>query len=466
MRNLLALLLALLFCFSCVTSYAEGSRETSPQESVLKNGDYEYVVDEDGNAKLLSYSWDSHKDGGDVIIPSVIDGHSVKTIGTHCFAPDTNVEVGSFVIPDTVSIIEQQAIYKLKINNIMLPQDVAEIAHGAIVANYRTISLARDNSNYTVVENALYEKSTKTLLAMPHSGSKILEGIQVIGAYACYDIEPEETELDIPTSVETIEEYAFFSAKLFFSKRQSSFYIPATSIGAHAFDYCQFWGKQIESISFSFNDELRIIPENCFYKASTREYEVKKQWNKTYFRYINAEVDFNCTCKITFPKNLERIENSAFLRFGYSFRGDPGIIEICSGFPDGLISLGEHCFESSGKVVIQTENGFEKNNKLTSIGAYAFFNTTLTTISDNKSKMNYIIPRTVTEIGECALNIQTENEQYVVQLFETIQQIGDDAFDKSKVHLVVEPDSYVEKWAIRNAFSYETNQEDDLSWLD
>ena len=155
MRNLLALLLALLYCFSCVTSYAEGSRESSPQESVLKNGDYEYVVDEDGNAKLLSYSWDSHKDGGDVIIPSVIDGHSVKTIGTHCFAPDTNVEVGSFVIPDTVSIIEQQAIYKLKINNIMLPQDVAEIAHGAIVANYRTISLARDNSNYTVVENAL-----------------------------------------------------------------------------------------------------------------------------------------------------------------------------------------------------------------------------------------------------------------------------------------------------------------------
>ena len=60
MRNLLALLLALLFCFSCVTSYAEGSRESSPQESVLKNGDYEYVVDEDGNAKLLSYSWDSH----------------------------------------------------------------------------------------------------------------------------------------------------------------------------------------------------------------------------------------------------------------------------------------------------------------------------------------------------------------------------------------------------------------------
>ena len=91
MRNLLALLLALLFCFSCVTSYAEGSRESSPQESVLKNGDYEYVVDEDGNAKLLSYSWDSHKDGGDVIIPSVIDGHSVKTIGTHCFAPDTRL---------------------------------------------------------------------------------------------------------------------------------------------------------------------------------------------------------------------------------------------------------------------------------------------------------------------------------------------------------------------------------------
>ena len=158
------LLIFLFFMVSvCFTALCEQG-SMSYDNTVQKKDDYEYVIDENGNAKLISYSWNHHKNGADIILPSEIDGHPVTAIGTHCFASDSNVEVGSFVIPDTVTVIEQQALYKLKINNIMLPKEVDKIAHGAIVTNYRTISLAKDNTNYAIIENALYGTTSSNVM--------------------------------------------------------------------------------------------------------------------------------------------------------------------------------------------------------------------------------------------------------------------------------------------------------------
>ncbi len=105
MKKIIGLVLAILMVIGCVPVYARESEV----------GDFTYVVKND-TVYLIEYTGDSTE----VIIPSTIEGHEVKTICENAFADCDNVR--KIIIPDTVTTIERRAFSNCSnIEELVLP---------------------------------------------------------------------------------------------------------------------------------------------------------------------------------------------------------------------------------------------------------------------------------------------------------------------------------------------------------
>ena len=144
----------------------------------------------------------------DVIIPSVISGVPVTTIGFYSFSlsPDPHEEAEnpliSVIIPDSVTTIEDSAFYNNKITTVTIPDSVTYI--GA----------------HTFRDNLL------TVVTIPNN-------LISIGMYAFRD--NQLTTITIPNSVTNIENYAFMNNQL-----TSVFIIGKSS--SYSFGGSNIWG--------------------------------------------------------------------------------------------------------------------------------------------------------------------------------------------------------------------------------
>ncbi len=206
--------------------------------------EYNYMVTENGTAELGSYSGK----GGDIIIPSEIDGYTVSAIGAYCFSDCediTSVEIpssvtyigtGAFrrcgsltraVIAEGTLTIDKTAFADCtRLKYVTIPSTVTEICPQAFENCSSLTEIVIPDSVFYIGDHAFAGCEELEKITMGNSVSQIGEyafsgceslsraeipgGVSVIERSVfqnCDDLE----EIIIPSSVTEIESYAFYN---------------------------------------------------------------------------------------------------------------------------------------------------------------------------------------------------------------------------------------------------------------
>ncbi len=363
MKRIISLLIAVLMVVSVLfavpfTAYAKDSQVA---QSCAISSDFEYTVLPDGTAQITDY-FGFNKE---VIIPSVVDGYTVTSIGERAFfyepwpAPASVgiaqtgvsrcVEITEVTIPDTVTSIEDYAfIWCKNLVGVIIPDSVKSI--GGMAFAYC------DSLSYLVIGNSLQSIGTNAF-----SSCVSLESIYVNENNEVYDsrdycnaiIETSTNTLVvgckttiIPESVTSIGDYAFYGRDLDSAKIPYS----VTSIGEYAFAY----NKNLYSISIS--DSVNSIEKGVFSNCENLKYlkignSVKSIGDYTFYECKNLSY-------VTISNSVESIGDYAFYKCKnlrdviivgsvnsigeYAFFGCTNLIEIT--IPKQVTSIGERAF--------------------------------------------------------------------------------------------------------------------------
>lgn len=182
--------------------------------------------------------------GGEVDIPSQIDGVNVTSIEGTVFR--NNPSITSLIIPQGVTSIGDYAYYGcINLTSITIPASVTSLGKGILgnCVKLETITLASTNTSYTTEDGVLYSSDKKDLVACPgtKSGSfTIPTGVENILTYAfcgCTLL----TSVIMPDTVKTIGYGAFTCSGIDAASNLTSVTLSnsLTSIGEHAFSYCE-----------------------------------------------------------------------------------------------------------------------------------------------------------------------------------------------------------------------------------
>ena len=146
---------------------------------------------------------------------------------------------GSYTIPEGIQTIAGNAFQRCaNLESVTIPKSVTSMGKRPFPACYSltAIEVAAGNTVYVAVKGVLFSKDKKMLVAFPagKTGSyNVPSGVEVIGNAAFISSNLETVNL--PNSVQTLEEDAFFSCY-----KLTRVNIPngVTSIGKNAFAYC------------------------------------------------------------------------------------------------------------------------------------------------------------------------------------------------------------------------------------
>jgi len=187
-------LLALIVVFTS-SAFADGSK---------KSGLFTYEIKGNGTAIITGFDWKSNGNE-DVYIPRMLDGYTVTEIGELAFSNTSATYknlVGNdvvIVVPDTITIIGNKAFFCTPITSINLPSSVQLIGGGAFAGcpNLHQFSVDSANQVYATIDDVLYNKTTKELVAYP-LGKELAPGGKIV----------------VPDGILSIADYAFYSLKL------------------------------------------------------------------------------------------------------------------------------------------------------------------------------------------------------------------------------------------------------------
>jgi uncharacterized repeat protein (TIGR02543 family) len=302
------------------------------QWETLTDDYYEYEVSGE-NATITGYNGP----GGDISIPSKIEGYTVTAIGENAFRscssltgvtiPDgvTSIGENAFIdcggltgitIPDSVTLIGEGAFYGCSsLPDITIPAGVTSIGTWAFsyCRSLTEINVDPGNEVYYSENGVLFNKSKTTLIAYP--GGKTIpyvipDSVTSIGnvAFAYCRL----TGITIPNSVTSIGNSAFLSSSL------TSIFIPnsVTSIDRHAFENCR-------SLT-----EIKVDSANTVYSS-----ENGVLFNKS--KTILIAYPGDKTASYTIPSSVTSIRD-------YAFYYCSNLTDII--IPSGVTSLGEGGF--------------------------------------------------------------------------------------------------------------------------
>ena len=137
---------------------------------------------------------------------------SVTTIDTYAFCGSGLTSIN---IPSSVSTIGYAAFQKCtSLNTFALPKTVAYIGNSAFsFNNLNSFSIASDNSNYSVIDDVLYNKAGTHLVAFPNAKTMNFDiplGVVVVDT-AAFEGATNLNSVTIPASVTNIEGFAFYN---------------------------------------------------------------------------------------------------------------------------------------------------------------------------------------------------------------------------------------------------------------
>lgn len=428
---LLTLLIAIILSCFC----------TANADEEMTFQDYTFILNENNEAVITGYTGTKQY----LFIPEVLDSYSVTAIDDFAFADNQNLIYAR--IPLTVS--------KIGINPFKNCQNL-----------YR-IYVSPRHETFSTIDGILYRKDNKKLISFPiwsWYGYQLPEGLKTIGAYAfCGDCELETIYL--PDSLVKIEASAFENCTVLTDVRFDS---NIKEIGESAFKGC----KALTTISFP--GKLKTISANCM---------------------------MNCTelVNVTLPANVNTIEGNAFygceklekiaMPNSITTIGDYAFCKCNSlkqlNLPISLVEIGSHAFEKCSSLeTIQLPGALEKLGSSSFAGCSNLLEITMNckimSLEDNtfngcKKLQTIVVPSGVRTIGSRVFSGCEKLDSVslpdglktigmyafdgcfkinYIYLPSSVSSIATSAFSNIWAYLVVEKDSYAEKFAINNSEDY------------
>jgi hypothetical protein len=225
---------------------------------------------------------------------------SVNVVGEYAFWGCTGITTLEF--PSSVQSIGNSAFGLCTgLTSITIPKSVSSIGLGAFAEHKCPLTIDPENQYYSIVDGVLFNKAMTTLIECP---------VTMSGTY------------QIPSTVTTIAEYAFFNCHLV-----TSVVFPSSleSIGIQAFDLCRLKGQLILPSS------LKSIGRSAFDNNTEISGELIIPSSVT---SIGDQAFMNCSglTSLIIPSSVKEIGNEAFW-------GCSGLtsITLTSSNPDNFI---------------------------------------------------------------------------------------------------------------------------------
>ena len=479
-------LMALITC-TVLLCAVPACRTQAEESSVRENGGIQYVVQEDGTAKIVGYTEDQNSDDSldrthELYLPSLLDGYTVTAIGEESFGD--YFWAGSIFVPKTIVSIESKALNLSRVESIfVLP----------------------GNPVYESVGGVLYDKTKKMLHSYPggrwSERYSVRKGTLSIGEdafYGCYGLKKVElpeglmeigdraflyceslTEAALPQSLVRIGEEAFC-----FCEGLMEIVIPAnvSDIGAKAFSMC----RNMKAISVATeNSSYTAVDGVLFTENGKRLHAYPGNRNDAQFsvpesvEYISDEAFIGSVYlqKVVISAGIKSIGHAAFavceslkevevMEGNGSYHDEDGVLfctdsnrleaypadrmDTAYEIPVGTLAVGEGAFSSCfalvditvpGSVLLLDEFAFYQCTGLKEISLPSgITKIAKNTFADCFSLTNVTIPYSVKEIGEGAFRSCYSLDE--VYLPEGLQSIGKRAFQWcSELMGVFVPDS-------------------------
>lgn len=320
--------------------------------SAVESGDFIYQV-EDGSAVIVGYTGK----GGEVIIPSEIDGYQVSKIGSYAFNEiDT---ISKITISDGISYIDDYAFIRVSATNVIMSDSVVYIGEGAF--SYCTFlkSITLSNKIEIIGKEAFSNTVALSTVVLPDTLTDLGERAFQYSAIK---------KINIPTSLKIIQNQTFSNTKL------TDITIPEniTSIGYGAFLACY----KLKTVTFE--GEIDAISNSTFESCNKLEsINIPDSVTKI------GDRAFLCCFALTeinFPSELKVIGN-------YAFDNCVSLTQLV--FPDKVSKLGYRAFSTCRNLTFIDFNNVEQlggeafmschnlkqiifGTKLTKVGKHAF----------------------------------------------------------------------------------------------
>ena len=310
---------------------------------------YEVISETDKTAELTGYSGN----GGDVVIPSDINGYTVISLGETAFEE-----------ADTIT-------------SLTLPDSIQEVSPVALVGcTSATQFIVSANSQYfSTSDGVLFDKDKTQLIKYPcgkeDSTYTVPGTVSVIGPMA-FALCGYLTEVTLPVNLEQIIDYAFA-----YCQSLESITIPNSVVylGSYAFNYC----SSLASVTLS--ESMQSIGENTFEGCSSLQSIYIPQSITEIGGYAFVECEGLTT--VTGMEGVESLGDRVFVycsslssvSLGSSLTSVGDVVfGACASLksvtiPSSLSQIGEYMFESCSSLeeVVITEG-------VTSISSCAFRN--------------------------------------------------------------------------------------------
>ena len=395
MKKFLSIVLAVAIII-CAMPLGVFTFTASAETQYYTEGNYDYKV-ENGEA-IITYIKDRNI-GGILIVPSMLGGYPVTSIGKAVFRDCLNIH--GVVIPDSVISIGEKAFFQCRmLNDIDIPNSVKTIGNDAFLdtAYYKNESNWQNDLLY--IDNYLLDAKNKI------SGDCIIkDGTEIIANGAFFQCDSLQS-VTIANSVKIIGDQAFIGCG-----NLSSVIIPngVESINDEAFRYCT------SLTNITVPNSVIHLGKSAFSNCTNL---INAELSNS-LSSINDGLFFYCEklTEITIPYSVTSIGNNAF--------------SYCTSFTTvtihkGISNIGEKAFSSCINLL---QFLVDDNNEYYSSYEGILFSkdkTTLIAYPAAKTGDTYIIPDDVTTIS-CFAFCKCKNLEELT-ISKNVTSIGDNAF--------------------------------------
>ncbi len=387
------------------TPVNESTAQTQVQES--KDGvygDFEYSVS-DGKVTINKYTGSDTE----VVIPSEIEGMPVITIRNFAFQSCRNLV--HLTIPDSVTSMSANAFFIcVNLTDVTVGSGMRK-GLGFETFSYceklTNINVSNDNITYSSEDGVLFNKDKTEILFYPEgrtdSSYTIPDSVINIGKYSFYSFHSHLTSITMGNNVTDIGDYAFGECNNLKNVTMSD---NLKNIGEYSFSFCR------NLTNLNMPGSVTNIGYNAFYGCGLTSVVIPESMTK-----IGCSAFSGCgLINVTIPDSVTNVGENAF-----SYCNN--LISATIG--NGMTNLTDYIFSNCSNLTSITIG-----NSVSDISDYAFsYCSSLTNIdvsndNDNyssidgilfnknkteivrypagKTNTNYIIPDSVTSIGDYA----------------------------------------------------------------